>query len=488
MAAAVVAGVAGLGGVAGGLVERGGDLRAGPSEFVHGGSGRQAHNSPSVASDPRVPSTIVVANRVDAPALGCAAAVSTSDGTSWRPLELTPGLAAENCFWPRVAFLPDSTLLVLYTELGGPNLLPVDVWLQRYENLRPAGAPLRVAGDLAYWARMATTGNRVWLSWVQAGPASADNQLGIEPGDNPVMVARSEDFGRTFGAPVQVSEADRRVIQPSVVVGDGGLVMVGGLDLADDVANYSAGHDGQTPPDANLRWRIVTWISTDDGRTFGPTSVVSDDLVVPQLILADLGPTPGFAAEPGEGRLYATWDAGRGDGRDVFLSWSDDAGRSWSEPERVGPTDGSQLLPAVAVGPGGRVDIVFYDRSRDPQDVLQAVVVATSSDRGRTFRTAPVSDAATDSRVGLGAQQGVPVQGDNLALLPRDTAVMAFWADTGRGSPLEPIQDLGVGRLDLDAGGGRRWGLVAVGAGLLCSAAALAAASRSSPTGWERAD
>lgn len=471
--------VAGIAAVGFGLVERPSGLRAaGASEFVHEPSGSRAHNTPSVAADPRSPSTIVVANRVDAPALGCAAAVSTTGGASWDPLELSPRLAAENCFWPRVAFLPDSTLLVLYTELGGPLLLPVDVWLQRYQGLRPAGPPLRVAGDLAYWARMATTGNRVWLTWVQAGPATADNQLGLEPGENPVMVARSEDFGRTFGPPVAVGEPDRRVIQPSIVVGDAGLVVVGGLDLGDDVANYSAAHDGQTPPDPALRWRVVTWASTDDGQTFGPASIVTDDVVVPQLILADLGPTPGFAAEPGTGRVYATWDGGRGDGRDVFLSWSDDAGRSWSDPARVGPTAGSQLLPAVAAGRDGRVDLAFYDRSRDPQDVLQAVVVATSTDGGRTFRTSPVSDAATDSRVGLGAQQGVPVQGDNLALLSREDDVMALWADTGRGSRLEPVQDLAVGVVDLDFGGGRRWGLVAVGVGLIVSATGLAGVAR----------
>ena len=477
----MVLAVAGLAAAGFGLVEPSSDLRAaGATQFVHEPTGARAHNTPSVAADPRSPSTIVVANRVDAPALGCAAAVSTNGATSWEPLELSPGLAAENCFWPRVAFLPDSTLLILYTELGGPLLLPVNVWLQRYEGLRPAGAPLRVAGDLAYWARMATTGNRVWLTWVQAGPASADNQLGLEPGDNPVVVARSEDFGRTFSTPLRLGDGSLRVIQPSIVAGDAGLVVVGGLDLGDDVANYSAGHDGQTPPDPSLRWRVVTWTSTDDGRTFGPASTVSDDLVVPQLILADLGPTPGFAVEPGSGRIYATWDAGRGDGRDVFLSWSDDAGRSWSDPARVGPTAGSQLLPAVAAGPEGRVDLVFYDRSRDPQDVLQAVTVATSGDGGRTFRTAPVSDAATDSRVGLGAQQGVAVQGDNLALLSREDDVVAFWADTGRGSRIEPVQDLGTGVLDLDAGGSRRWGLVAVGVGLLVSGAALARVARAS--------
>ena len=94
-----------------------------------------------------------------------------------------------NCFWPRVAYLPDGTLLVLYTSLGGPNVLPLSAWLQRYEGGRAAGAPLQVAGDLAFYARMAVDGGRVWLSWVQAGPATADNALGLVPGVNPILVA-----------------------------------------------------------------------------------------------------------------------------------------------------------------------------------------------------------------------------------------------------------------------------------------------------------
>ena len=392
---------------------------------------------------------------------------------------MTLGLSTTNCFWPRVAYLPDGTLLVLYTPLGGPNILPLSVMLQRYQDGRPAGQPQQVAGELAFHARMAVSGTRVWLSWVQAGPATIENQLGLEPGVNPIEVVRSEDGGRTFSAPVRVSEPDRRVIQPTLLapVGDGGRVVVGALDLADDLTNYEASHDGQTPPDPRLRWRIVTWTSEDGGATFGPTVVVAADLAVPQLIIADLGPTPGFAADARTGRLYAAWDAGRGDARDCFLASSDDGGRTWSEPVRVGPTKGSQVLPAVSVASDGRVDVLFYDRSRDGGDVLQEAVVATSSDGGRTFRWAAVSDGATDSRVGLGAQQGVPLQGDQLALLSRSDDLLAFWADTSRGSAVTPVQDLAVAQVDLEAGGGRRPAFVAVGVTLLLAAAALFALS-----------
>ncbi|MGH9278834.1 MAG: sialidase family protein [Acidimicrobiales bacterium] len=450
-------------------------LTAGVNEFVNVRAPDEAHNSPSIAVDPTDASTVVVAYRRDAPRFGCAVSVSPNGGATWQPLDLTPALAATDCFWPRVAFLDDGTLLVLYSPLGGPNLLPVSVWLQRYERLQPAGGPLQVAGDLSFWGRMAVAGDDVWVSWVQASGATADFQLGLAPGPNPVVVARSTDGGRTFAPPVTVSEPDRRVIQPSVLAGPDGLVVVGGLDLGDDELNYQGNHDGQTPPDPALRWQVVAWTSTDGGVTFGPTVVVAGDLVVPQLIIADLGPTPGFALDAPRRRLYATYDAGRDDARDVFVVRSDDGGRTWSEPVRVSPTRGEQVLPAVAVGPDGRVDVVFYDRA---PDYLQATVVASSRDGGRTFQSTTVSDNASDSRVGLGAQQGVPLQGDHLGALSLPDATLAFWADTSRGTLVTNVQDLAVGRVEVDPGGGTLWALIGVGLACVFAAAMLALVAR----------
>ena len=482
VAAAALLGLLGAVSIGFGLVRGAGSLEPGANEFVNDRSKPEAHNSPSVAVDPRRASTIVVANRMDAPQLGCALSASTNAGATWQPVDRTPALAAPNCFWPRVAYLPDGTLLVLYTDLVGVSLLPGGTWLQRYDgDRRPAGPALKVAGDLAYHARMAVNGVRVWLAWVQAGPATGDNQLGFAPGDNPVVVARSSDGGRTFSPPVRVSQGQDRIIQPTVVASLGQVVTVGALDLGDDVLDYQASHDGQTPPDPNLRWRVVAWTSLDDGATFGPKAIVAEDLPVPQLIIADLGPTPGFAADPRNGVLYATWDAGRGDARDCYVARSDDGGRSWSRPVRVGPTAGSQLLPAVAVAPDGRVDVVFYDRSRDPQNFQQEVAVATSSDEGRSFRWATISDVGSDSRIGLGAQQGVPLQGDQLAVLSRADGLLAFWADTTRGNPTSDVQDLAVASVAANAAGGRRWALVGVGLALVGAALALAVVARSGP-------
>jgi hypothetical protein len=262
------------------------------------------------------------------------------------------------------------------------------------------------------------------------------------------------------------------------VAGPDNLVVVGALDLGDDVLNYTAGHDGETPPDPALRWRVVAWTSEDGGATFGPTAVVAADLPVPQLIIADLGPTPGFALDRERGRLYAAWDAGRGDARDAFVAWSTDGGREWSPAVRVGPTRRSQVLPAVDVAPDGRVDVVLYDRSADPNDVLAEAVVASSWDGGKSFVWATVSDADFDSRVGLGAQQGVPLLGDHLAVLSRPRGPLAFWADTSRGSRVTNVQDLTVASVETDPGRDRRLPLVLAGGLCWLTGAALVLVAR----------
>lgn len=250
-----------------------------------------------------------------------------------------------------------------------------------------------------------------------------------------------------------------------------GRVVVGALDLAEDRFNYEGAHEGQGGPPPEGRWRVVTWASRDGGTTFGPPSVVADDLVIPQRIVPDLGPTPGFASDAGGQRLYAVWDAGRGDGRDVFLASSSDGGTEWSPARRVLPRPGTQTLPAVAVDPGGRLDILFYDRSRDRQDAMTEVVLASSWDGGRSFAALTVSDRPFDSRIGLGSIQGIPLLGMQLALHSAPRRAFAFWSDTRQGSHATNIQDLAFADVEVRATAGRRLPFVVLGGGLLALAA-----------------
>ncbi|MGI8807592.1 MAG: sialidase family protein [Acidimicrobiales bacterium] len=442
-------------------------LRPGNPDFVNADRpGINAHNSPSVAVDPSRPTAMALADRIDTPRFSCTVSLSTTGGDTWKPLTLPLPSDAPNCHQPDVAYASADRLLVLYTATGGRFNQPVGVWLQRFDGETPAGSAVRVAPAEAFHARMAVDGTRVWVTWVQADGA-AEKPLGFASTPAPVRMARSVDGGATFSAPVTVSDG-RRAVQPTPAFAGGGRVVVGALDMAGDFENYEARHGGQggTPPEE--RWRLVAWTSTDDGATFGPPVTVAGDLVVAARVIVNLVPAPSFATDPSrEDRLYAAWDAGRGDGRDVFLASSDDAGATWSAPVSVAPRPKGQFLPAVAVSPTGRVDVVFYDRSADPDDVRAQVTMASSDDGGRTFRTATVSDVAFDTRIGFGSLQGLPVLGSRLALVAGTDRALAFWSDTGRGTIDDNVQDLAVVAVDVEEAGRRRPGLMVVGALLL---------------------
>jgi hypothetical protein len=434
--------------------------------------GIDAHNSPAVALDPGRPLVVAVADRIDTPRFSCSLHLSKTGGETWAPLPLPRPPEAPNCYWPDVAFDGDGRLLVLYTATGGRYNQPVGVWLQRYEGDAPAGSPVRVAGTEAFHAHLAVDGRRVLVAWVQTPPQNAERPLGFEPGPNPLMLARSEDGGATFSAPVVV-ESSRRVVQPSVLIGSGGTVTVGALDMADDAFNYEARHEGQGGPPPEGFWRVVAWRSSDGGATFGPATVVADRLDIPERVIVDLMPGPSFARDPRSGALYAAWDAGQGAARDVFLARSGDGGTAWGPPVRLEPGGGSQFLPGVGVAPGGRVDLVFYDRSKDPNDVMAEVVVASSWVGGRTVTGAVASEKPFDSRIGLASSQGLPQLGNQLAVASRADGFLALWADTTAGTQATNLQDLAVASVAASPAEGRRWPLVGLGAALVLAGAAL---------------
>lgn len=435
--------------------------------------GITAHNSPAVAVDPKRPLVMAMADKIDTPTISCTLSVSANGGDTWTPLDPVPPEPGTQCFWPDVAYDESGDLLVLFTAMKDRFNQSMGVWLQRYRGGQLAGQPTRVAGADAFHARLAVTGDRVLAAWVQSSTATPFQPLGLAPGDNPIVLAASEDGGRTFAPPVTVSAPGQLVLQPTVIVGKEGEVVVGALDLGRDLLDYESRHEGQGGDPYDGRWQVVTWTSLDGGRTFGDASVVSE-VVPPQRIYVDVGsPTPGFALDPNTGRLYATWDSGRGDGRDVYVSWSDDAGATWG-PATQFTRDGSQTLPAVGVAADGRVDLLFYDRSVDPGDVMTVPVLASSWDRGRTFTSRAVSTRTFDSRIGFGSFQGLPSLGQQLAVISEPERALAFWTDTRKGSMDTNAQELALAHVDVEKQRGRRWPLVAMGAAMALAGAALA--------------
>jgi hypothetical protein len=121
--------------------------------------------------------------------------------------------------------------------------------------------------------------------------------------------------------------------------------------------------------------------------------------------------------------------------RRVLLVSSRDGGATWAAPVAVSPaTPGAdQFLPAVAVDPHGRVDVVFDDRRDDPEHTRIALYDAWSRDGGATFRDQRVGDVLFDGAAH--APTRGPFIGDYLGVASGPDAVHPIWTDTRTGWP-----------------------------------------------------
>lgn len=98
---------------------------------------------------------------------------------------------------------------------------------------------------------------------------------------------------------------------------------------------------------------------------------------------------------PHRGRIYICWSDVRNgqDNTDVFITWSDNRGDTWSQPIRVNNDQGQhhQFFPWLTIDQtNGQLHVVFYDRRRD-EDLATDVYWATSADGGVSWSNECIS-------------------------------------------------------------------------------------------------
>ncbi|MDQ6837120.1 MAG: hypothetical protein M3137_01930 [Actinomycetota bacterium] len=402
-----------------------------------------ADNSPSVARNPRHDQEVVATWRVDRPQFSSALAWSGDGGATWhrRSLPLPPG--NDRPFAPDVAFGPDGTLYVLYSNLEGTGNDPANLWLATsVDGGRTLDGPGRIAGQLAFQARIAVGApGEVYVTWLQAAAVGA---LELPGSPNPVVAAHSTDGGRTFSDPVPVSDSGRPLVgAASPVVDTSGRLLVLYEDFKGDRRDFL---NLEGPPWEQPFGMVLTR-SDDGGRSFSAGTELESDVLASHRFLVFLPEFPSLASGPGH-TVYVSWADSRNGDQDVFLRRSDDDGRTWAPAVRVNDNpegDGtSQDLPRVAVAPGGRVDVLYLDRRRDrTHNRLAQATLASSTDGGRSFSSRRASSQLFDSQVGSSADPKFPVDfGSRLALLSGDGQSLAVWTDTRLGSNLTGRQDI----------------------------------------------
>lgn len=400
-----------------------------------------ASNSPQVVADPTDPLFVVIAHRLDAPRFSCSLQVSGDGGRGWitaQPVtNLPPG--ADTCYAPEVAFDRDGVLYYLFVGLQGAGNEPMGVFISTSsDRARTFSPPRQVLGELNFAVRMAIDPDmgdrgRLHLVWLHA---TSDPPLGgFGPPPNPILAAYSDDGGRTFSEPVQVSDpARQRVVAPALTLGPDHAVHVAYYDLGHDAIDYQ----GLEGPIWEGTWSVLLASSTDEGRSFGPSHVVDDAVGPPErVMLIFTMPPPSLVA--GDNRICVAWtDARRGD-PDALLRCSVDQGRGWSEVRRLNDdavdNGRRQYLPRISMAPTGRLDAIFYDRRDDPLNVLNHVTYTFSTDGGKTFsENRRLTSTHFESRIGQQygnvSAEGQFEFGARLGLLSRESEALATWTDT----------------------------------------------------------
>lgn len=410
-----------------------------------------SNNSPALAQSPTDRRTLAVANRIDKSGYSCDLHLSHDAGATWAKVAIPFPEGEEappRCFAPDVAFGPKGTMYLSFVTLEGPGNTPHAAWLVTSpDGGRTMSRPAKTLGPLAFQVGIApdpTRAGRLYLTRLQAKDVGLF--LFPDPG-NPILVSRSDDDGGSWSEPVAVAPPSRqRAVAPTTKVGPDGTIYVLYLDVGNDRLDYHGGHAGRGGDPYSGTWTLVLARSGDNGESWAET-VVDPEVVPTDRFVVFTPPTPSLAVDPGGDHVYAAFMDGRAGDPDVWLWASADGGKTFLSGRRVNDTrrgdNTAQYLPAVAVAPNGRVDVVYYDRRADKDDNLNETSLQSSSNHGASFGAhVKLSDRPFDSRESAVAFRGMRDLGSRLAIVSADNRALAMWTDT-RGARL------GSGKQDL---------------------------------------
>jgi BNR/Asp-box repeat len=242
----------------------------------------------------------------------------------------------------------------------------------------------------------------------------------------PEQIAYSDDGGRTFTPPIQVTNQGFSIgIVP--LIGPGGIVHAVWLNYGNQITGNQ------------ITMRAAH--STDGGRSWSVPVEISQVAAVGISGSRTGAGIPSAAIDPRSGALYVVWqDARFTPGTDqTVLSRSTDGGETWSAPQRVsdGPGGSPNFTPAVAVSPEGWVGVSYYSLRNGPSGVLVDEYLALSKNQGVKFaKSLRVSPASWDLRY-VATSQGFFL-GDYQGLTATAKTFYPLWIATYAPSRFDP--------------------------------------------------
>ena len=260
-----------------------------------------------------------------------------------------------------------------------------------------------------HWAVVDPKTNHIHVSWTQF-----DKYESKDPKDSSIIrYTRSIDGGETWLEPKKISYYTGDCIDSDNTV-EGAVPCVGPNS---EVYIAWAGPKG-----------LVFNRSLDNGNTWCPIEKIIDsipggwDYKIDGLFRANGMPFTACDNSKGanKGRIYICWsDAKFGEkNKDVFLTYSDDKGETWSDRILVTfyPNHKQQFMPHFTIDQTtGYLYFLYYDRRNFANGNLTDVFVSVSRDGGKTFSHqkinektfSPSKEVFFGDYIGISAHNGV---------------------------------------------------------------------------------
>jgi len=272
--------------------------------------------------------------------------------------------------------------------------------------------------------------------------------------DSEILFSRSSDDGKSWSKPIEIDS------HPGLPRDDNGA---------------AEGFAGAVGPNGTLYavWSedndILLTTSRDGGKTFSHARPIihTAPIMFAVQTLERANGFPQIAIDPRSRRLFVTWSDYRNGDLDVFCSTSADGGKTWSSPVRVNNDpvhDGAdQFFQWLAVDAAdGAANILFYDRRADPQNRTQIVVLARSTDGGRSFQNYGwTTEAFEASGVFFGDYTGIAALGGRVygvwtekpAILPETGNDAGSKSDEVKSKPRGTVVKVGMADFNPAASG-----------------------------------
>ncbi|MGH9075906.1 MAG: sialidase family protein, partial [Acidimicrobiales bacterium] len=411
-----------------------------------------SYQGPALAVDPTNPAHLAVSYSEGSQQAACYLGQSFDGGATWHDVALVGqgGVMAlpageKGCLRNSLTIAPDGTLYFAITasapSSGGPRSVKIFL-LTSTDGGASFSAPVAIdtqplpppnVGDQEPRMAVDPASGRLYVGWQQVTGKFASEAI---------LVASSTNHGQGFSAPVKVSPSSEvNGGLQSLTVGANGRLYV-------DYINDLQGAPGK--PVLNNLVQVST--STDQGQTFSApvtvfqAAICNTTAACPPGLGALIFDVPTSISVTGTpGTVVATTNTLMGQQGRVLFAISTDYGATWSVPRVIGVPAGlgsdSQLTPAVAVAPNGRIDIVYYDINAAGSS--ESTYLTSSANQGTSF-SAPqlLSSVASNLDVGPGGGFGNDSFTSNQLVASTNTATYAAWTDSRRGTTVNAKTDI----------------------------------------------